>query len=1089
MDPRDAVNRDLLIGLLALQTGLVDQDGLILAFRAWTRDKSRPIAEILAAGGTIDAGERALLEGLAAKHLTRHGGDAEKSLAALGPSQSIRASLAKIGDPEIEATLGHRKGGSGTVKTDDAEETRSLAAGAATGDGNRFRVLRPHARGGLGAVFVALDAELNREVALKQILDHHADDPTSRMRFVLEAEITGGLEHPGIVPVYGLGNYNDGRPYYAMRFVRGDSLKEAIAAFHADETARKDPGRRSLALRKLLRRFVDVCNAIDYAHTRGILHRDIKPANVIVGKHGETLVVDWGLAKALGKAEPRAASDERTLMPSSASGTAETLPGSAMGTPAYMSPEQASGDLDRLSPRSDIYSLGATLYCLLTGKPPFEGEDLGAVLRGVGKGDFPAPRTLDPAIDPALEAVCLKAMAVKPDDRYATSRMLADDVERWAADEPVTAWPEPLLRRARRWARRNRTAVTAAAATVMMAVLGLSAVLAVQTRANAALTTANARLELSNQREVKANADLKAANDRERARFTLAQEAIRTFYTGVSEDLLLKQKEFETLRTKLLRGARDFYRRLEGLLEGQKDRESRLALGRAYRDVGELTTTIGSREEALAVHERALGLFEEVARQTPDEPELRYEIGKSCRAIGSLQISTGRAAEALASLVRARRILRSLVEAGLADDRCKSELAEAEHYYGSCVNQTDRSHERLPAFERARAILTALVEANPSVERFRVDLASIYDSIGLALRDARRPRESSIQFDQARRISEALVEANPNDPKFVHELARTIGNWTSSLPDAGSKAAATGALERARKILESAQEANPTNVAIEGDLAWIETLAGNWLLRAGRRTEALASYERALAARGKLSKANPTLTRHINQQIGLHRMIGSIHAQAGRPPEALASYERAQRIGEKAAHSHASDREIRNELAYVYELLGDLMLQRGDTSEALVQYERMRVTEAKLVEAHPHDFRFRAALADSIRRSGTALKAAGRTADAIAHYRQSLAELERIPKPTPVDIYDMACCRSLIAGAAADAASGLTFAEGQAEAERAVAAVRRAVEAGYAEYSWVCEGDPDLKAIRSRPDFKLFVMDLNFPVDPLVRSE
>ena len=189
----------------------------------------------------------------------------------------------------------------------------TFAPSTATPDGQRFRILRPHARGGLGAVFVALDEELHREVALKQILDHHADDPTSRTRFVLEAEITGGLEHPGIVPVYGLGTYGDGRPYYAMRFVRGDSLKEAIAAFHADESLKTDPGRRSLALRKLLRRFVDVCNAIDYAHTRGVLHRDIKPANVILGKHGETLVVDWGLAKAWASAEPGASSGERTL--------------------------------------------------------------------------------------------------------------------------------------------------------------------------------------------------------------------------------------------------------------------------------------------------------------------------------------------------------------------------------------------------------------------------------------------------------------------------------------------------------------------------------------------------------------------------------------------------------------------------------------------------------------------------------------------------------------------------------------------------------------------------------------------------------
>jgi serine/threonine-protein kinase len=183
--------------------------------------------------------------------------------------------------------------------------------------------------------------------------------------------VTGGLEHPGIVPVYGLGTYGDGRPYYAMRFVRGDSLKEAVDRFHADAALRSDPDGRSLELRKLLRRFTDICNAIEYAHSRGVLHRDFKPVNVIVGKHGETLVVDWGLAKAVGRAEPEVDSGERTLIPSSASGSVETLPGSALGTPAYMSPEQAAGDLDRLSARSDVYSLGATLYCLLTGRVSF----------------------------------------------------------------------------------------------------------------------------------------------------------------------------------------------------------------------------------------------------------------------------------------------------------------------------------------------------------------------------------------------------------------------------------------------------------------------------------------------------------------------------------------------------------------------------------------------------------------------------------------------------------------------------------------------------------------------------------------------
>ena len=488
MARRDDSCRDLLFGLLALQNGMVTRDQLVAAFAVWTLTGGKPMADLLVEQAALTPARRGLLDALVADHLLSHGGDPEKSLAALEIGLTLRESLAGIDDPDIEATLAYVGSGSTELGGGD-ERTATYAVGPSTSDGERFRVLRPHANGGLGEVFIAMDTELNREVALKQILDSHADDPVSRQRFLLEAEVTGGLEHPGIVPVYGMGTYAGGRPYYAMRFIRGDSLKKAIEKFHADASLKNDAGRRSLELRKLLHRFTDVCDAIEYAHSRGILHRDIKPSNVILGKHGETLVVDWGLAKSLDLPEPDLDKTEQPLVPSSGSGSAETVRGSALGTPAYMSPEQAGGKLEHVGPRSDVYSLGATLYCVLTGKPPY-GGDVADMIIAVQRGEFPRPSKLDPSVDPALEAVCLKAMATRPIDRYASPRTLADDIERWTADEPVSAWREPLSRRARRWAQRNRTAVSGAAATLAAGMIGLAAVAGIQARVSAQLARA-----------------------------------------------------------------------------------------------------------------------------------------------------------------------------------------------------------------------------------------------------------------------------------------------------------------------------------------------------------------------------------------------------------------------------------------------------------------------------------------------------------------------------------------------------------------------------------------------------------------------
>ncbi len=231
--PRLTADRNLLFGILALQMNFISRDALVAAMHAWVLDKATPLGQILVGQGALPEDAHHLLDALVQKHLAMHGGDPERSLASVSSLGPVRDELRRVADTDLHASLARVpahppgqeatavRGGDGRAGEADPFATRPPSAGTPTASGLRFRVLRPHARGGLGEVFVALDTELGREVALKEIQARHADDPGSRSRFVREAEITAGLEHPGVVPVYGLGTYLDGRPYYAMRFIRG----------------------------------------------------------------------------------------------------------------------------------------------------------------------------------------------------------------------------------------------------------------------------------------------------------------------------------------------------------------------------------------------------------------------------------------------------------------------------------------------------------------------------------------------------------------------------------------------------------------------------------------------------------------------------------------------------------------------------------------------------------------------------------------------------------------------------------------------------------------------------------------------------
>jgi WD40 repeat protein len=443
--------RHLLFGLLALRAGLIQARPLAATWAAWSARPDRPLADLLVEQGHLTRADSAAVEVL----LERETKKQDSKSPGLSADERVRRALASL--EEFEAGCEPRR------LPSTAPYAEILPPGPAPRTGDRYALIREHASGGSGRIWVAWDHDLNREVALKQLLPEWAERPELLQRFLDEARITGQLDHPGIVPVHDLARPPDNHPpSYTMRLVKGRSLDEAVEGYHQRRlTGQAQPLERAA----LLQAFVQVCQTVAYAHDRGVIHRDLKGLNVVLGDYGEVVVLDWGLAKVLGQP------DGSTPLPAVRLDPAEThepsQPGSLLGTPSYMAPEQAAGRQDLVDRRTDVYGLGAILYEVLTGRPPFLGSNREEVRRQVCTAPPAHPCAVCPSAPPALAAVCLRALAKEPGQRYASALELAEEVRRWLADERVQAYREPWGQRLARWGRRHRAWVRAGAAAAL----------------------------------------------------------------------------------------------------------------------------------------------------------------------------------------------------------------------------------------------------------------------------------------------------------------------------------------------------------------------------------------------------------------------------------------------------------------------------------------------------------------------------------------------------------------------------------------------------------------------------------------------
>jgi serine/threonine protein kinase/tetratricopeptide (TPR) repeat protein len=953
------------------------------------------------------------------------------------------------------------------------EQTAAFTSGEQPGAviAGRYKLLEAIGEGGMGTVWVAEQSQpVRRKVALK-LIKPGMDSKSVLARFEAERQALAMMDHPNIAKVFDGGVTEKGRPYFVMEYVKGVPITEYCDA-------------KRLTIAERLQLFAQVCQAVQHAHQKGIIHRDLKPSNVLVAPYDDKpvpKVIDFGLAKAMHQSLT-----ERTL---------HTAHESVLGTPLYMSPEQAQLNNLDVDTRSDIYSLGVLLYELLTGTTPLEKkrfkeaawDEIRRLIReeepprpstrlsssqalpSLAAGRHTEPARLKKLLRGELDWIVMKSLEKDRARRYETANGFAMDIQRYLAGEPVLAVPPSPGYRLQKFVRKHRVGLMTAAAIALLLVVGVLAVLAVQVRAKRELAVKNAEL-----------ADEQAKAEK---RFELAQKAIAKLHTGVSEDLLLRSDQFKKLRNQLLKEAAEFYGELGKSLEGQTDVKSRRLLADGYFQLAELTRKIGSMPEALATHRKALAIRRELAAEAGADVETRLNVARSLSALGILSAAVGDIDGALRAFTEQHDLAAALAvehptEAVLAV------LAQSFDYNSQALRESNRSAEALASNEQAVAILRKLIEVKPGDMELQKDLSRSLINMGLSLWLVGKWAEEQEAYLNARAVLEKLIEANPSVIRLRMALGFAYSNGGSSLFEAGKQLEALAAAKKAQAIFIKLAEDYPALTDVQQGLAGNYFSIGLALSELGKPAEAMAALVKALALCQKLVEANPTDVSSQELSGFCFNEIGKLLAETGKTADALQSHQKARTILLKQAKAHSPSaanlwRDLR--LAESTERIGLLLSASGKTAEAQAACEEALGICQKLSDAQPSVPWLRWELANCHSALASVLRRAARPAEAAASIRRAIALVEKLPEITPRNHYGLACFHAQLAGVAVDPDSGVTAQKGVAEVERAIMALRQAIAAGFDGVGRL-RSDTSLDLVRPRADYQKLLKDLEAKV-------